>query len=105
MWSTRGGKAYWRLRSNVDTSDRLKHALLAMSTITVAVPDPLDAALTERMKSLGARSKEEYLLSLVEADCAVSELDQTLLQRLAGPFIPLPDDWLNQVKKAAVGRV
>ena len=76
-----------------------------MSTITVAVPDPLDAALIERMKSIGVRSKEEYLLSLVEADCAASELDQTLLKRLAGPFAPLPEDWMNQVRKAATGRV
>jgi hypothetical protein len=30
-----------------------------ISTITVAVPDPLDAALVERMKAVGAQSKEE----------------------------------------------
>jgi hypothetical protein len=72
-----------------------------MSRITVAVPDPLDAALNERMKAVGAQSKEEYLLALVEADCAASELDQTLLDRSAGPFLPLPDDWMNQVRDAA----
>lgn len=105
MWPARGGNAYWKPCGGVDASDRLRMLPVAMTTITVAVPDPLDAALTERMKSVGARSKEEYLLSLVEADCAVSELDQTLLQRLSGPFIPLPDDWMNQVKKAAIGRV
>jgi len=76
-----------------------------MSTITVAVPDPLDAALVERMKAVGARSREEYLLGLVEADCAASELDQTLVQRLEGPFAPLPDDWMDQVRKAAGNRM
>jgi hypothetical protein len=76
-----------------------------MSTITVAVPDPLDAALVERMKAVGARSKEEYLLSLVEADCAASELEQTLVQRMEGPFAPLPEDWMDQVRKAASGRM
>ncbi|HEY2893141.1 MAG TPA: hypothetical protein VGJ16_02975 [Pirellulales bacterium] len=72
-----------------------------MSTITVAVPEPLDAALVERMKAVGAISKEEYLLGLVEADCATSELEQTLEQRSAGPFAPLPSDWMDQVRKAA----
>ena len=42
-----------------------------MSTLTVAIPDPLDAALAERVSATGARSKEEYVLGLVEADCAV----------------------------------
>ena len=74
-----------------------------MSTVTVAVPDPLDAAMTERIKTVGARSKEEYLLSLVEADCAASELESVLEQRVAGPFAPLPDDWKLQVRTAARG--
>lgn len=72
-----------------------------MSTITVAVPDPLDAAMGERIKAVGARSKEEYLLSLVEADCAASELEEVLAQRAAGPFGPLPADWKEQVRAAA----
>lgn len=92
-------------RGIVDAHGGLRHSPIVMSTITVAVPDPLDAALTERMKSIGAHSKEEYLLSLVEADCAANELDQTLLQRMAGPFAPLPEDWMNQVRKAAIGQV
>lgn len=75
-----------------------------MSTITVAVPDPLDAALIERMKAVGAQSKEEYLLSLVEADCAASELERTLTERSAGPFVPLPLDWMNRVRATAAGR-
>ena len=72
-----------------------------VSTITVAVPDPLDAALVARMKAVGAQSKEEYLLGLLEADCAASELERTLEQRLAGPFAPLPSDWMEQVRNAA----
>jgi len=72
-----------------------------MSTITVAVPDPLDAAMADRIKTIGARSKEEYLLSLVEADCAASELENVLVRRAAGPFAPLLADWKDQVRMAA----
>ena len=75
-----------------------------MSTITVAVPDPLDAVLAERMNASGIRSKEEYLLGLLEADCAASELDRVLSERLAGPFAPLPTDWQEQVRQAAQAR-
>jgi len=76
----------------------------AMSTITVAVPDPLDAALADRMSATGARSKEEYLLGLLEADCAAGTLDHVLAERLTGPFAPLPADWQEQVRQAARGR-
>jgi hypothetical protein len=72
-----------------------------MSTITVSVPEALDAALAERIKDVGARTKEEYLLSLVEADCAAGELERTLEDRSAGPFRPLPADWMDQVRKIA----
>ena len=58
-----------------------------MSTITIAVPDPLDAALVERMTAAGALSKEEYVLALVESDCAASELERTLAARSRGPFL------------------
>ena len=75
-----------------------------MSTITVAVPDPLDAAMAERMSATGACSKEEYLLGLLEADCAASELDRVLAERLTGPFAPLPLDWQEQVRLAAGAR-
>ena len=74
-----------------------------LSTITIAVPDPLNASRTERMKALGARSKEEYLLALAAADCAASELDRTLTERLAGPFVPRAGDWKEQVREAAAG--
>jgi len=72
-----------------------------MSTVTVALPDPLEAALLERMSATGAHSKEEYLLALVEADCAASELERTLAARWDGPFAPLAADWREQVRQAA----
>jgi hypothetical protein len=72
-----------------------------VSTITIALPDPLDATLTERMRAVGARSKEEYLLSLVEADCAANELERTLAERWDGPFAPLAADWKERVREAA----
>jgi hypothetical protein len=75
-----------------------------MSTITVSVPDALDAALAERIKDLGALTKEEYLLGLVKADCAAGELERTLAERSAGPFQPLPEDWMNQVREFASRR-
>ncbi len=87
-------------RAGVDASTALRHRA-AMSTITVALPDPLDAALLERMNAVGAHSKEEYLLALVEADCAASELERTLAERWDGPFAPLAADWKEQVRQAA----
>lgn len=75
-----------------------------MSTITIAVPDPLDAALAERMNAVGARSKEEYLLALIESDCAASELERTLTARMAGPFVPLALDWKERVRQTAALR-
>jgi len=72
-----------------------------MSTVTIALPDPLDAALLERMTAVGARSKEEYLLALIESDCAASELERVLVDRLAGPFEPLEIDWKQRVRQSA----
>ena len=40
-----------------------------MSMLIIDLPEPLDATLAERVKTSGARSKEEYLLNLVESDC------------------------------------
>jgi hypothetical protein len=71
-----------------------------MSTVTIALPDPLDAALRERMTAVGAHSKEEYLLALIESDCAASELERVLVDRLAGPFEPLETDWKERVRQA-----
>lgn len=75
-----------------------------MSTLTIDLPDPLDAVLTERLKLSGARSKEEYLLNLVESDCAAGELERVLAERLSGPFAPLEPDWKERVRNAAAKR-
>ena len=70
-----------------------------MSTVTITLPDPLNAALAERVKTTGARSKEEYLPGLVESDCAAGELE-----RVGGPFAPLEPDWKGRVRSAAARR-
>ena len=72
-----------------------------MPTVTIALPAPLDSALLERMRAVGAKSKEEYLLALIESDCAASELEGTLENRLAGPFEGLEPDWKQRVRKSA----
>ncbi len=72
-----------------------------MSTLTIDLPEPLDAALTERLKASGARSKEEYLLRLVESDCAAGELEDMLTGRMRGPFAPLEPAWKERVQRAA----
>jgi hypothetical protein len=74
-----------------------------MSTLKIDLPDPIDAALAERVKTSGARSKEEYLVSLVEADCAAGELERVLAERMGGPFAPLEPDWKERVR-IAVGK-
>ena len=56
------------------------------------------------MKTSGARSKEEYLLSLVESDCAAGTLERVLTERMAGPFAPLEPDWKERVRNAAAKR-
>lgn len=75
-----------------------------MSTLTITLPDPLDATVAERMKASGARSKEEYLLSLVESDCAAGELERVLAERVDGPFAPLEPDWKERVRSLAAKR-
>jgi len=75
-----------------------------MSTLTIAVPDELDAALAERVRISGAHSKEEYLLHLVESDCAEGELESVLRERIDGPFTSLEPDWKERVRAAAAER-
>ncbi len=70
-------------------------------SITIELPEPLDASLTERMKASGARSKAEYLLRLVESDCAAGTLEAVLTERTNGPFSPLEPNWKDQVRLAA----
>jgi hypothetical protein len=72
-----------------------------MSTLVIHLPEPLDATLAERVKASGARSKEEYLVSLVESDCAAGKLETVLTERLAGPFAPLEPDWKARVRSEA----
>lgn len=75
-----------------------------MSTFTIELPEQLNATLAERVKASGARSMEEYLLGLVESDCAAGELERVLAERMNGPFAPLESDWKEQVRKAAARR-
>ena len=72
-----------------------------MSTLKIALPDGLESLLAERARAAGARSKEEYLMKLVESDCAASTLEDVLLERLEGPFEPLEADWKQRVRDAA----
>jgi len=72
-----------------------------MSTLTISVPNTLESVLAERVRIAGAGSKEEYLLALVESDCAAGELERVLVERLGGPFEPLEPDWKERVRSAA----
>jgi hypothetical protein len=75
-----------------------------MSALTIHLTDSLDATLTERVRATGAHSKEEYLLSLVESDCATGLLETRLAERLAGPFVLLESDWKDRIRAAAANR-
>jgi hypothetical protein len=75
-----------------------------MSTLIIDLPEPLDATLAERVKTSGARSKEEYLLLLVESDCAAGALESVLTERMGGPFAPLEPDWKERVRSAGTKR-
>jgi hypothetical protein len=75
-----------------------------MSTLTIHLPELLDATLAERVKASGARSKEEYLLSLVESDCEAGKLERVIAERMSGPFAPLEPDWKERVRSAAASR-
>ena len=65
------------------------------------MPEALDVSLAERVKSSGAHSKEEYLLGLVESDCAAATLESMLAERTSGLFAPLEPDWKDRVRDAA----
>jgi len=72
-----------------------------VSALTIDLPDSLNVALMERLRTSGADSKEEYLLRLVESDCAAGELEQVLAERMRGPFALLEMDWRERVRSAA----
>jgi hypothetical protein len=76
-----------------------------MSKLTIALPDNLDAMLDERAKASGAGSKEDYLVALVESDCAIGDLERVLVERLGGRFAPLEADWKDKVRKSASKRL
>lgn len=72
-----------------------------MSTLTIDLPESLDAKLTEQVMISGAKSKSEYLLGLVESDCAEAALESLLTTRINGPFAPLETDWKERVRITA----
>jgi hypothetical protein len=75
-----------------------------MSEVTISLPAGLDATLERRANAAGFRSKEDYLLALVQADCERAELEPVLERRLEGPFEPLEADWKQRVREAAQNR-
>ena len=68
------------------------------------VSDALNATLESRANAAEFRSKQEYLLALVQADCEREELEPVLEGRLDGPFQPLETDWKQRVREAAQRR-
>jgi hypothetical protein len=75
-----------------------------MSEVTISLPDAINAAMESRANNAGFRTKEEYLLALVQADCERAELEPPLEARLDGPFEPLEPDWKQRVRDAAQRR-
>lgn len=75
-----------------------------MSEVTISPPAALNATLETRANAAGFRSKEDYLLALVQADCEVVELEPVLEARVEGPFEPLEADWKQRVREAAQNR-
>jgi len=75
-----------------------------MSQVTISLPAALNASLETRANAAGFRSKEDYLLALVQADCERAELEPVLEARLEGPFEPIEGDWKQRVREAAQDR-
>ena len=75
-----------------------------MSEVTISLPAAINATLETRANAAGFRSKEDYLLALVQADCERAELEPVLEARLDGPFEALEPDWKRRVRKAAQSR-
>jgi hypothetical protein len=72
-------------------------------TVTIALPDDLETVLAQRVQAAGAASREEYLLQLVEDDCAKAKIDAVLLERSKGPFVEFtPDEaWMERIREKA----
>jgi hypothetical protein len=75
-----------------------------MSQVTISLPAALNASLETRANAAGFRSKEDYLLALVQADCERAELEPVLEARLEGPFERLEADWKQRVREATQDR-
>lgn len=75
-----------------------------MSNVTISLPDAMNATMESRARAAGFRTKEEYLLALIQADCDRAELEPVLEARLDGPFESLESDWKQQVRDAAQRR-
>ena len=102
--TAKGGRVALSVSESMLGSESGMRHFPPMSKLTIALPDNLDAVLAERVKASGARSKEEYLVALVESDCAASDLEHVLAERLRGHFAPLEKDWKAQVRKNAAKR-
>lgn len=72
-----------------------------MTQLLISVPDSLEPSLHRRVAQAGFRSDEEYIVSLVKADCEAAELEAVLESRDAGPFIPVGPDFKERVIAAA----
>ena len=74
-----------------------------MSTVTIELPDELEATLAQQVEAAGAASTEEYLLQLVEDHCAQTRIDAVLVERLKGPFVEFtPDEaWVERIREKA----
>ena len=72
-----------------------------MSSVTISLPEVLQAKIESRARAAGFDSKEDYLLDLVRADCEQAELDVILESRLDGLSAPLENDWKQRVRDAA----
>jgi len=53
-----------------------------MSEVTISLSDDLNTTLESRANAAGFHSKQEYLLTLVQADCERAELEPVLEARL-----------------------
>lgn len=75
-----------------------------MSRVIISLPSSLDSEVRKRVRGGGFRSKAEYLLDLVQADCERDRLESVLADRVDGPFAPFEPDWKQRVREAAGSR-
>ena len=75
-----------------------------MAQLMISVPDSLESLLHRRVAQAGFKSDEEYIVSLVQADCEAADLEAVLESRDAGPFISVGPDFKEKVIAAAKRR-